>query len=167
MEVPIRVKELGDIVLEMPGAHTNPKSDRLSSEAVLGILSSFPRKAMSSKVEDNFVAQNLDTEFALFGFRTSEIWWRKGRATNQENLDGADFMETKFASLPRRISCKARWCWPQGSPRAQIQALGRPRRGLGNRSMYHNSSKPRSKHQREMTAAASLRNCLGDGLEIP
>jgi hypothetical protein len=32
---------------------------------------------------------------------------------NQENLDEADFMETKFPSLPRKISYKA-----QGSPRS-------------------------------------------------
>jgi hypothetical protein len=63
---------------------------------------------MNNKVEDNFVAHNLDTEFALFGVQTWEIWHRQGRAANQENLDEADFMETKFASLPRRISCKAR-----------------------------------------------------------
>jgi hypothetical protein len=80
---------------------------------------------MNTKVEDNFVAHNLDTKFALFGVRTWEIWqfgvrtweiWRwQGRTTNQENL--ADFMETKFASLPRRISCKARWSMPKGTPR--------------------------------------------------
>jgi hypothetical protein len=29
---------------------------------------------MSTKVEDNFVAHNLDTEFALFGVQTWEIW---------------------------------------------------------------------------------------------
>jgi hypothetical protein len=28
---------------------------------------------MNTKVEDNFVAHNLDTEFALFGVRTWEI----------------------------------------------------------------------------------------------
>jgi hypothetical protein len=72
---------------------------------------------MNTKVEDNFVAHNLDTEFALFGVRMWEIWCRQGRAANQENLDEADFMETKFASLSRRISCKARWSTPQGTPR--------------------------------------------------
>jgi hypothetical protein len=36
VEVPIWVKELGDIAPEMPAAQTCPKSDRLSSEAVLG-----------------------------------------------------------------------------------------------------------------------------------
>jgi hypothetical protein len=79
----------------------------------LEILSSFPRKTINTKVEDNFVAHNLDTEFALRGVRTLEIWCLQGKATNQENLDEADFMETKFASLPRRISCKARWSTPQ------------------------------------------------------
>jgi hypothetical protein len=29
---------------------------------------------MNNKVEDNFVAHNLDTEFALFGVQTWEIW---------------------------------------------------------------------------------------------
>jgi hypothetical protein len=43
---------------------------------------------------------------------------RQGRATNQENLDESDFMETKFPSLPRKISCKTRWRTPQVSPRA-------------------------------------------------
>jgi hypothetical protein len=34
---------------------------------------------MNTKVEDNFVAHNLDTEFALFGVRTWEIWrWKEG-----------------------------------------------------------------------------------------
>jgi hypothetical protein len=81
----------------------------------LEILSSFPRKKMNTKVKDNFVAHNLDTEFALFGVQKWEIWNRQGRAANQENLDEADFMETKFGSLPRRISCKERWSTPQGT----------------------------------------------------
>jgi hypothetical protein len=42
------------------------------------ILSSFPRKEMNTKVEDNFVAHNLDTEFALFGVHTWEIWRKEG-----------------------------------------------------------------------------------------
>ena len=82
---------------EIPAAQTSPKPDRLSSEAVLGILSSFQRKAMNTKVGDNFVAHNLDNEFALFGVWTWEIWCQKGMAANQENLGEADFMETKFA----------------------------------------------------------------------
>jgi hypothetical protein len=72
---------------------------------------------MNTKVEDNFVAHNLDTEFALVEVWTWEIWQRQGRAANQKNLDEANFMETKFASLPRRISWKARWSTPQGTPR--------------------------------------------------
>jgi hypothetical protein len=77
----------------------------------LEILYPFP------KVEDNFVAHNMDIEFALFGVRTWEIWLRQGRAANQENLNEADFMETKLPSLPRKISWKARWR-PQDSPKA-------------------------------------------------
>jgi hypothetical protein len=73
MEGQIRVKELGDMAPEMPATQTSLKLDSLSSEAVLGILSSFPRKAMNTKVEDNFVAHNLDTEFAFFGVWTWEI----------------------------------------------------------------------------------------------
>jgi hypothetical protein len=93
---PIRVKELGDMAPEMLDAQRSLKSDRLSSEAVLGILSSFPRNAMNTKVEYNFVAHNLDTEFALLGVWTWEIWCRQGRVVNQKNLDEAEFMETKF-----------------------------------------------------------------------
>jgi hypothetical protein len=58
---------------------------------------------MNTKVVDNLVAHNMDTEFALFGVRTWEIWCWQGRAANQENLDEADFMETKFPSLRRKI----------------------------------------------------------------
>ena len=43
----------------------------------------------------------------------------------QENLDEADFMETKFASLPRKISCKARWNTPQGHKYNPLGAQGR------------------------------------------
>jgi ribosome-associated toxin RatA of RatAB toxin-antitoxin module len=106
VEGPIWIKGLGDIAHEIPTAQSVRNQNRLSSKADLEILFSFLRKEMNTKVEYNFVAHNLDTEFALFGFRTWEIWRWQGRTTNQENV--ADFMETKFASLPRRISCKAR-----------------------------------------------------------
>jgi hypothetical protein len=55
---------------EIPAAQTSLKSDRLSSEVVLGILYSFPRKPINTKVGDKFMAHNLNTEFALFGVRT-------------------------------------------------------------------------------------------------
>jgi hypothetical protein len=73
MEGPIRIKELGDMAPKIPAMKINPKSDKLSSKVVLEILSSFARKAMSTKVVDNFVAHNLDIEFALFGVLTWEI----------------------------------------------------------------------------------------------
>jgi hypothetical protein len=103
---------------EIPVAQLVSNQNRLSSKADLEILSSFPRKAMNTKIGGNFVSYNQNIELALFGVRTWEIWHRKVRATKQENLDEADFMETKFPSLPRKISCKARYSTPQGSPRA-------------------------------------------------
>jgi hypothetical protein len=118
VESSIRVKDLGDMTPEIPIAQSVRNQNRLSSMADLEILSPFPSKEMNTKVEDNFVEHNLDTEFALFGVRTWEIWRRQGRAANQENLDQADFMETKFLSLPRKISWKARWSTPQDSPKA-------------------------------------------------
>jgi hypothetical protein len=92
---------------EIPVAQSVRNQNRLSSKADLEILSSFPRK-MNTKVGGNVVPYNQDTEFALFGVRMWEIWCRQGRAVNQENLDEADFMETKFPSLPRKISCKGK-----------------------------------------------------------
>jgi hypothetical protein len=110
---------------EIPAVQSVRNQNRFSSKADLEILSSFPRKEMNTKVEDNCVAHNLDTEFALFGVQTWEIWHRKGRTLNQENLAG--FMETKFASLPRRISCKTRWSTPKGTQGHKYNPLGAPR----------------------------------------
>jgi hypothetical protein len=118
VEGPIRIRELGDKAPEIPAAQSVRNQNRLSSKADLEILSSFPKKEMNTKVEDNFVAHNPNTEFALFGVRTWEIWHRQGRAANQENLDETDFMETKFPSLPRKISWKASWSTPQDSTKA-------------------------------------------------
>jgi hypothetical protein len=111
VEGPIQIRELGVMTPEIPAAQS-------VSKAVLGILSSFLRRPMNTKVGDNFVSHNIDTEFALFGVQMWEIWCRQGRAANQENLDETDFMETKFPSLPMKISYKGSWSTPQGSPRA-------------------------------------------------
>jgi hypothetical protein len=73
VEGPNQVRKLGDIAPEIPAAQSVRHQNRLSSMADLEILSSFLRKEMNTKVEDNFVAHNLDTEFALFGVRTWEI----------------------------------------------------------------------------------------------
>jgi hypothetical protein len=118
VEGSIRIRELGDMTLEIPAAQSVRNQNKLSSKADLEILSSFPKKEMNTKVGGNFVPYNQDTEFTLFRVRKWDIWCRQGRAANQENLNEADFMETKFPSLPRKISCKARWSTPQGSPRA-------------------------------------------------
>jgi hypothetical protein len=115
VEGPIQIRELGDIAPEILAAQSVQNQNRSSSKADLEILSSVLRKEMNTKVEDNFVTHNLDTEFALLRVLTWEIWRWQGRTANQENL--ADFMETKFASLLRRISCKAGWSTPKGIPR--------------------------------------------------
>jgi hypothetical protein len=70
VEGPIRIRELGDIAPEILAAQSVRNQSRLSSKDDLEILSSFLRKEMNTKVEDNFVSHNLDTEFALFGVRT-------------------------------------------------------------------------------------------------
>jgi hypothetical protein len=111
---------------------------------------------MNTKVGDNFVTYNLDTEFALFGVQTWEIWCRQGRVANQENLDEADFMETKFPSLPRKISYKARWSTPQGSQGHKYNLLG----AQGGRSIHpfiREPSRRRRSTGRKPTAAASPR----------
>jgi hypothetical protein len=84
---------------------------------------SYLRVQVVSKVGYNFVAHNLDTEFALFEVQTWEIW-RRGRAANQENLDDAEFMKTKFASSQRKISCKASWSTTQGPQGHKYNPLG-------------------------------------------
>jgi hypothetical protein len=89
-EGPILIRELGDIAPEIPATQSVRNQNRFSFKADLETLSSFLRNEMNTKLEYNFVAHNLDTEFALFGVRTWEIWRRQGRTANQENL--ADFM---------------------------------------------------------------------------
>jgi hypothetical protein len=82
VEGSIRIRELGDMTLEIPASQSVRNQNRLSSKADLEILSSFPKKEMNTKVGGNFVSYNKDTEVALFGVRTWEIWCRKGRAAN-------------------------------------------------------------------------------------
>jgi hypothetical protein len=55
---------------EIPAAQLVRNQNKLSSKANLENLSSFPRKEMNTKVENKFVAHNLDTEFALLRVRT-------------------------------------------------------------------------------------------------
>jgi hypothetical protein len=76
VEGPIRLRELGDMTLEIPAAQSVRNQNRLSSKTDLEILSSFPKREINTKVGGNFVPYNQDTEFALFGVRTWEIWCR-------------------------------------------------------------------------------------------
>jgi predicted PolB exonuclease-like 3'-5' exonuclease len=73
VEGPIRVKELGDMTLEIPVAQSVRNENRLSSKDNLEILCSFPRKVMNTKVGGNFVPHYQNTKFALFGVWTWEI----------------------------------------------------------------------------------------------
>jgi hypothetical protein len=57
------------MILEIPAAQSVRNQNTLSSKTDL-ILSSFPKKEMNTKVGENFVPYNQDTEFALFGVRT-------------------------------------------------------------------------------------------------
>jgi hypothetical protein len=70
VEGPIRVKEVGDMTPEIPVAQSVQNQNRLSSNADLEILSSFPKRGMTTKVGENFVPYNQNTEFALFGVWT-------------------------------------------------------------------------------------------------
>jgi hypothetical protein len=82
VEGPIRIRELGDIAPEISAVQSVRNHNRLSSKADLEILSLFLRKEMNTKVQENFVAHNLDTKFALFEVHTWEIWHWQGRTAN-------------------------------------------------------------------------------------
>jgi hypothetical protein len=69
VEGPIRTRELGDMILEIPAAQSVRNQNTLSSKTDLEILSSFPKKEMNTKVGENFVPYYQDTKFALFGVR--------------------------------------------------------------------------------------------------
>jgi hypothetical protein len=77
VEGSIRVKELGDMTPEIPVAQSVRNQQIIFLKAGLEILSSFPRKAINTRVGGNFVPYNQDTEFALFGVLTWEIWRHK------------------------------------------------------------------------------------------
>lgn len=81
-----------------------------------GILISFPRQVMNTKVVDILVLQNLGTEFALFRVQMWEIWCPKGRAAKKESLDELDFVEIKFCLiLKQRAHTKIGGAHPKGT----------------------------------------------------
>jgi hypothetical protein len=117
---------------------------------------------MNTKVGDNFVAHNQDTEFALFGVWTLETWYRQGRAANQENLDEVDFMDSKFPSLPRKISCKkvgARHKTRQGHKYNPLGAQG----GVIHQSINQRAADTKEKYREEADDRRKSSSCLGDG----
>jgi hypothetical protein len=74
------------MALEIPAVQSVRNQNKLSSKADLEILSSFSRKEMNTKVENNFVAQNLDTDLESVrgrygagkeGLRIRKIWTRQ------------------------------------------------------------------------------------------
>jgi hypothetical protein len=82
---------------------------------------------MNTKVGYNFVARNLDAEFALFGVRMLEIWFRQGRAANQE------IWTRLILWKPSSLLSQGRSCARQGGagPKAPLgykyNPLGTPR----------------------------------------
>jgi hypothetical protein len=110
---------------EIPAAQSVRNQNRLSSKADLEILSSFLWKEMNTKVEDNFVPHNLDTEFALFGVRTWEIWRWQGRTANQEIW----LILWKPSLLLSQGGSRAKQCGarPKASQGHKYNPLGTPR----------------------------------------
>jgi hypothetical protein len=102
MEGPIWVKKLGDIAPKIPAAQISSNQTNYIPRLFWDLIF-ISKKAMNTKVGDNFVAHTLDTKFALFGVRTWEIWCRQGRAANQKNLDEAEFRdESGSRKIPYR-----------------------------------------------------------------
>jgi hypothetical protein len=97
------------------------------------------------------------------GVHTWEIWCWQGRAANQKNLDGTDFMETKFPSLPRKISCKARWSTPKVPQGHKYNPLG-AQGGVINPSLHQRAADTKEKHREEADDRRKSSSCLGDGL---
>jgi hypothetical protein len=149
---------------EIPDAQSVRNQDRLSSKANLEILSSFQRKEMNTKVRGNFVPYNQDTEFALFEVWTWEIWCRQRRAANQKNLDEADFMEAKFPSLTRKISCKAGGVCAKAPQGYKYNPLG-TQGGVIDPSNHQRAADTKEKHREEADGRRKSSSCLGDGLD--
>jgi hypothetical protein len=87
VEGPFRIIELGDMAPEIPAVQSVRNQNRLSSMDDLEILSSFPRKEMNTKVDDNFAAHNTPNLHYLEsgrgrygtskeGMRIRKIWAR-------------------------------------------------------------------------------------------
>jgi hypothetical protein len=72
-------------------------------------------------------------------------------------------METKFPSLRRKISCKARWSTPQGSQGHKYNPLG-AQGGLIDRSIHQRAADTKEKHREEADGRRKSSSCLGDGL---
>jgi hypothetical protein len=100
---------------------------------------------MNTKVEDNFVAHNMDIKFELFGVRTWEIWCRQGRATDQENLDEADLWKPSLLLSQRGSRARQGGAHPKAPQGHKYKPLG-AQGGGWNRSIHYNSAKPISKH---------------------
>jgi hypothetical protein len=137
-----QIREVGDMTLEITTAQSVQNQNRLSSKADLEILFLFPKKEMNIKVGENFVPYNQDTEFALFGVRTWEIWCRQERAANQENLDEANFMETSSLLSQGRSRARQGGALPKAPQGHKYTPLG-AQGGVIHPSIHRNSAKPR------------------------
>jgi hypothetical protein len=133
----------------------------------LEILSSFPKKEMNIKVGGNFVPDNQDTEFALFGVWTLEIWCRQGRAANQENLDEADFMENHVPFSPKEDLVQGKVEHASRLHKGKNTLPWAPKEGGSIHPFIRVRPTRRRSTQRKPPAAASPQSRLGDGLGLP
>jgi hypothetical protein len=79
---------------------------------------------MNTKVGDNFVAHNQDTEFALFGLRTWEISCQLGRAANPENLDRQSLWKPSWLLSEGRSHARKGGARPKTPQRHKYNPLG-------------------------------------------
>jgi hypothetical protein len=78
----------------------------------------------------------------------------------------ADFMEPSLLHSQRKSCASHGTARPKAQQGHKYNPLGAQGRGR-NRSIHHNSAKPRSKHRRETMVVASPISCLGDGIGLP
>jgi hypothetical protein len=166
MESPIRVKELGNMAPEISAAQISPKSDTLSSKAVLGSFICFQGKQWIPKLEiiswHTTWTPNLhylESEHSRYvagkeGLRRiRKIWMRLSLWKSSLFLSQGRFRARKGGARPKSLQVYKHN--PLGAPRGGPIEILSP------------ESRRKEIHRRKPTAAASLRGYLEDGLGHP